>query len=137
MLFLVYGSSLAYAEMATVTFGWIVLLQVGVVVLQRVQDGVATSRSNERPRFLAYAVSLLERKVLVGEIKSAKGREKWGDVIEHHLTPAFGDFFIDKISRAYFWDDDPNTQGPPSACVNSTLADVPLETIVSGNINVK
>ena len=43
----------------------------------------------------------------------------------------------DKVSRAYFWDDDPNTQGPPSACVNSTLADVPLETIVSGNINVK
>lgn len=43
----------------------------------------------------------------------------------------------DKISRAYFWDDDPSTQGPPSACVNSTLNDVPLETIVSGNINVK
>lgn len=43
----------------------------------------------------------------------------------------------DKISRAYFWDDDPNTQGPPSACINSTLTDVPLETIVSGNINVK
>ena len=43
----------------------------------------------------------------------------------------------DKISRAYFWDDDPNTQGPASACLNSTLADVPLETIVSGNINVK
>jgi hypothetical protein len=41
VLFLVYGSSLAYAEMATVTFGWIVMLQVGVVVLQRVQDGVA------------------------------------------------------------------------------------------------
>jgi len=43
----------------------------------------------------------------------------------------------DKISRAYFWDDDPNTQGPPSACLNSTLADVPLETIVSGNLNVR
>ena len=43
----------------------------------------------------------------------------------------------DKISRAYFWDNDPSTQGPPSACVNSTLADVPLETIVSGNLNVK
>ena len=43
----------------------------------------------------------------------------------------------DKVSRAYFWDNDPNTQGPPSACLNSTLTDVPLETIVSGNINVK
>ena len=43
----------------------------------------------------------------------------------------------DMVSRAYFWDNDPNTQGPPSACLNSTLADVPLETIVSGNLNVK
>ena len=43
----------------------------------------------------------------------------------------------DKVSRAYFWDNDPATQGPPSACLNSTLADVPLETIVSGNLNVK
>ena len=43
----------------------------------------------------------------------------------------------DKVSRAYFWDNDPGTQGPPSACLNSTLNDVPLETIVSGNLNVK
>jgi len=43
----------------------------------------------------------------------------------------------DQVSRAYFWDNDPNTQGPPSACLNSTLSDVPLETIVSGNINLK
>jgi len=43
----------------------------------------------------------------------------------------------DKVSRAYFWDDDPNTQGPASACLNSTLADIPLETIVSGNLNVR
>jgi hypothetical protein len=40
-LFVVYGSSLAYAELATVTFGWVVILQIGVVLLQRVQDGVA------------------------------------------------------------------------------------------------
>jgi hypothetical protein len=46
-------------------------------------------------------------------------------------------FFVREVSRAYFWDNDPATQGPPSACLNSTLADVPLETIVSGNLNVK
>ena len=39
-LFWVYGTSLAYAELATVTFGWIVLLQVGVLVVSRVLDGV-------------------------------------------------------------------------------------------------
>jgi hypothetical protein len=39
VLFFVYGSSLAYAELATVTFGWIGMLQVGVVIQQRVQEG--------------------------------------------------------------------------------------------------
>jgi hypothetical protein len=33
VLFVVYGRSLRYAELSTVTIGWIVLLQVGVLVL--------------------------------------------------------------------------------------------------------
>lgn len=40
VLFVVYGKSLEYAELSTVTIGWIVILQVGVVVLDRLQ-GVA------------------------------------------------------------------------------------------------
>src|SRR5690242_8026592 len=39
-LFAVYTASLEYAELATVTLGWIVILQVGVVVLDRVANGV-------------------------------------------------------------------------------------------------
>lgn len=39
-LFVVYARSLAYAELTTVTIGWIVLVQVGVVILERL-DGVA------------------------------------------------------------------------------------------------
>src|SRR3954447_10829520 len=35
LLFWGYGRSLAYAELATITFGWIAMLQVGVVVLDR------------------------------------------------------------------------------------------------------
>jgi len=35
MLFWVYASSLQYAELAPVTFGWVVLLQVGVLLLDR------------------------------------------------------------------------------------------------------
>jgi hypothetical protein len=35
LLFWVYGRSLAYAELATITFGWIAMLQVGVVILDR------------------------------------------------------------------------------------------------------
>ena len=39
VLFLVYARSLSYAELATVTFGWVVMLQVGVVVIEQVQRG--------------------------------------------------------------------------------------------------
>jgi hypothetical protein len=38
-LFLVYVRSLSYAELATVTFGWVVMLQVGVVVIDHVERG--------------------------------------------------------------------------------------------------
>ena len=37
-LFVVYARSLAFAELSTVTIGWIVLVQVGVVILERL-DG--------------------------------------------------------------------------------------------------
>jgi hypothetical protein len=38
-LFVVYGKSLDYAHLTTVTLGWLVLLQTGVIVLDRVQGG--------------------------------------------------------------------------------------------------
>jgi hypothetical protein len=44
VLFIVYGKSLDYAELSTVTFGWIVLVQVGVVVIDRL-DGVGIPSS--------------------------------------------------------------------------------------------
>jgi hypothetical protein len=43
----------------------------------------------------------------------------------------------DKISRAFFWDDDPTTTGDPQACQFVGPADFPLETIEKGNIQVK
>jgi multidrug transporter EmrE-like cation transporter len=39
LLFWVYASSLQYAELAVVTMGWIVLLQVGIVIVDRVHFG--------------------------------------------------------------------------------------------------
>ena len=41
LLFWVYGKSLAYAELATVTFGWIVMIQVGVMLLECFHEGNA------------------------------------------------------------------------------------------------
>ena len=43
LLFLVYGKSLDYAHLTTVTLGWLVLLQLGVMVLDRMQGGAGLS----------------------------------------------------------------------------------------------
>lgn len=43
----------------------------------------------------------------------------------------------DKISRVFFWDDDPSTTGDPQACLVTGPADFPLETIEGGNIQVR
>jgi hypothetical protein len=43
LLFWVYACSLQYADLAPVTFGWIVLLQVGVVLLDRFRYGAQLS----------------------------------------------------------------------------------------------
>jgi hypothetical protein len=43
LLFWVYASSLQYAELAPITFGWIVILQVGVILLDRFRYGVAVT----------------------------------------------------------------------------------------------
>jgi hypothetical protein len=39
LLFYVYASSLRYAELAMVTIGWVVLLQVGLLVLDHLRYG--------------------------------------------------------------------------------------------------
>jgi hypothetical protein len=41
VLFWVYASSLQYAELAVVTMGWIVLLQVGIVLVDRLHFGAS------------------------------------------------------------------------------------------------
>jgi hypothetical protein len=41
VLFYVYASSLQYADLGTVTMGWIVLLQVGLLVLDHVRYDVS------------------------------------------------------------------------------------------------
>jgi hypothetical protein len=41
LLFYVYASSLRYADLALVTMGWIVLLQVGLLLLDQVRYGAS------------------------------------------------------------------------------------------------
>ena len=54
LLFVVYGKSLDYVDLSTVTIGWVVLLQVGVMVLDRL-DGVVISM----PRLGAVGLILI------------------------------------------------------------------------------
>jgi site-specific recombinase XerC len=50
--------------------------------------------------FADYAVSLLARKIQRGDIKSAKTRRLWGDALEKHLIPAFGNLHVAELRRA-------------------------------------
>jgi hypothetical protein len=43
----------------------------------------------------------------------------------------------DMISRVFFFDDNPNTQGDPQLCQGNVLGDFPMEPIESGNIQVR
>lgn len=61
VLFWVYASSLRYAELAPVTFGWVVILQVGVVLLDRFCYGASVSRG----QWAAVAVLLAAQAYLL------------------------------------------------------------------------
>jgi|GEM_PF-1233304 hypothetical protein len=60
-LFWFYASSLQYAELAIVTFGWIVVLQVGLLLLDRFHYGVELSRG----QWVAIAVLLVAQTYLL------------------------------------------------------------------------
>ncbi|HYN28809.1 MAG TPA: hypothetical protein VES95_02895 [Dermatophilaceae bacterium] len=63
LLFWVYGSALRYAELAEVTIAWIVILQVGVLVIDRFQHGVHVPA----PKWVAVVVILgLEGYLVLG-----------------------------------------------------------------------
>ncbi len=72
--------------------------------LQQRLDAIRAGRSKTAPpqrrRFAEYAASLFERKVLRNELKSAKTRLTWGTALEQHLVPAFGEMFLDAMTRA-------------------------------------
>lgn len=67
----------------------------------RIKTGRALVPQQKTP-FGGYAVSLLERKLLKGQIKSARGRERWRYTLEHLIkgtkgVPGFGDMNLEDI----------------------------------------
>ncbi len=61
LLFYVYASSLQYAELALVTLGWVVALQVGVLLLDHFKYGNALSAD----KWVAVAVILAAQAYLL------------------------------------------------------------------------
>ena len=61
LLFYVYASSLQYAELALVTLGWVVALQVGVLLLDQFRYGNALSAD----KWVAVAVILAAQAYLL------------------------------------------------------------------------
>jgi len=68
-------------------------------VLDEVRSGAARG-TRQSKRFSEYAASLFERKVLKGEVASAQTRENWELMLRLHLFPAFGETFVDAISKS-------------------------------------
>jgi hypothetical protein len=67
-LFAVYAVGLKYAEMSSVTFGWIVVLQVGVLLVERLRYGVELPTG----KWLAIvAIVLLQAYLVLGPTGSA------------------------------------------------------------------
>ena len=61
LLFYVYASSLQYAELALVTLGWVVVLQVGVLLLDHLRYGSVLSAD----KWVAVAVILAAQAYLL------------------------------------------------------------------------
>ncbi|HEY4177971.1 MAG TPA: site-specific integrase [Kofleriaceae bacterium] len=68
--------------------------------LDRIRAGVLPDAPSETPRFGEYAQTVLERKLGLGRIRAASGRLKWEAILEHHLVPAFGPIFVNRITAA-------------------------------------
>jgi site-specific recombinase XerD len=70
--------------------------------LQAELDGVRSgvTKARQTVRFSEYAASLFERKVLKGEVASAQTRENWELMLRLHLFPAFGEMYVDAISKS-------------------------------------
>jgi hypothetical protein len=67
--------------------------------LARLREGNASAMPLGVPTFATWAVTVLERKLAAGVISSAGGRAKWDWALRVHLIPAFGELFVDKLTR--------------------------------------
>ncbi len=65
--------------------------------LDKIRSGVVAEQPSLAPQFHAYATDVFQRKLDLGKIRSAAGRNKWETIVDNHLVPEFGDLFIDQL----------------------------------------
>lgn len=70
LLFVVYATSLRFAELSTVTFGWIVLLQVGILLYERLRFAVDISPDKG---FAIVAILVLQAYLVLAPGSGAAG----------------------------------------------------------------
>ncbi len=69
------------------------------LALDEIRAGTAAAAPSQSP-FCVWSVSLLDRKIARGEIRSAATIEKWNLGLRDHLIPFFGALYMDQIRRA-------------------------------------
>jgi hypothetical protein len=87
LLFWVYSSSLRYAELAAVTFGWVVVLQVGVLLLDRFRYGATLTRG----QWVAVVVLLVAQAyLLLGAGSTAESPQQRDDAAAQDVAGQYG-----------------------------------------------
>ncbi len=90
----------------------VLLVETEATAFKWLEDELAKVRTGvnvlplQKTRFCDFAVSLLEEKLTIRDIKSARGREKWVFTLRHLISGTegvhgFGEMFIDQIKRAH------------------------------------
>jgi integrase len=65
--------------------------------LEKIRTGAVADQPSIAPQFRAYAKTVFQRKLDLGKVRSAAGRDKWENIVDHHLIPAFGDLYVDQL----------------------------------------
>lgn len=87
-------------------------VQSEAVALKWLEDQLAMVRNGmvraqqQQTRFCDFAVSLLEEKIALREIKSARGRERWATTLVHLIqgtkgVAGFGELYLDQIKTVH------------------------------------
>lgn len=66
----------------------------------RVRDALPRNRNDKStPLWSDYAVSLLEERILRGDIASEATKERWSQALTHYIIPYIGAIFVDEVDK--------------------------------------